>query len=258
MKNYVHKKMKSHYKTELKKKSIDDSRKIFNSKIDDLKERIAELENEKLEIEERLNVFSKGEDICFFENGKYVDEIRMLYEDLLCLGVSTNNVENVVRKCLKVVGVNVHNLPKATFAKYMLYEARSLAQLQVFDELTENWNTENRTLHSDGTSKKGRSLITYDIVKDDGECLITGLREIASGDSATQLKVLQDVLGDVCLMFENSGLVGKGGVNDWVNKVIKSIKNVMSDRCAGQKSLMSCLLASGKMFCQALLRVGSL
>ena len=57
--------MKSHYKTELKKKSIDNSRKIFNSKIDDLKERIAELENEKLEIEERLNVFLKGEDIFF-------------------------------------------------------------------------------------------------------------------------------------------------------------------------------------------------
>ena len=45
--------MKSHYKTELKKESTDDSRKIVNSKIDDLKERIAELENEKLEIEER-------------------------------------------------------------------------------------------------------------------------------------------------------------------------------------------------------------
>ena len=41
--------------------------------------------------------FLKGEDICFLENGKYVDEIRMLYEDLLCLGVSTNNVENVIR-----------------------------------------------------------------------------------------------------------------------------------------------------------------
>ena len=125
----------------------------------------------------------------------------MLYEDPLCLGVSTNNVENVIKKCLKVVGVNVHNLQKATFAKYMLYEARSLAQLQVFDELTENWNTENRMLHSNGISKKGRSFITYDIVKDDGECFITGPREIASGDSATQLKVLQDVLGDVCLMF---------------------------------------------------------
>ena len=181
----------------------------------------------------------------------------MLHEYLLCLGVSTKNVENVIKKCLKVVGVNVHDLPKATFAKYMLYEARSLAQFQVYDELTENWRTENRTLHSDGTSKKEGSFITYDIVKDDVECLITALREIASGDSATQLKVLQDVLGDVCLMFENSGLVGEGGVNDWVNKIIKSIKNVMSDRCAVQKILMSCLLASGKMFCQMLSRVGS-
>ena len=78
----------------------------------------------------------------------------MLYEDLLCLGVSTNNVENVIRKCLKVVGVTVHNLPKATFAKYMLFEARLLEQLRVFDELTENWSTENRMLHSNGTRKK--------------------------------------------------------------------------------------------------------
>ena len=39
----------------------------------------------------------------------------MLYEDLLCLGVSTNNVENVIRKCLKVVGVNVHNSLRADF-----------------------------------------------------------------------------------------------------------------------------------------------
>ena len=62
--------MKSHYKTELKKKSIDDSRKIFNSKIDDLKERIAELENEKLEIEERLNVFFEGRRYLFFGKWK--------------------------------------------------------------------------------------------------------------------------------------------------------------------------------------------
>ena len=93
---------------------------------------------------------------------------------------STDNVAVIIRKRLKVVGVKVHNLPKSIFAKYMLYEARALAQLHVFDELKENWSTENRTLHSDGTSKKGRSFITYNIVKDDRVCLITGLREIAS------------------------------------------------------------------------------
>ena len=30
---------------------------------------------------EKLNVFMKGEDVCLFKNGKYVNEIRMVYED---------------------------------------------------------------------------------------------------------------------------------------------------------------------------------
>ena len=62
----------------------------------------------------------------------------------------------------------------------MLYEANALAQLHVFDELKENWSTEKRTLHSNGISKKGRSFITYNIVKDDGVCFITGLRGITA------------------------------------------------------------------------------
>ena len=33
--------------------------------------------------------------------GKYVDDIRMLCEDLLCMGVSTRNVEDVIRNILK-------------------------------------------------------------------------------------------------------------------------------------------------------------
>ena len=52
--------------------------------------------------------------------------------NMLMRFVSTNNVQDVIRKCLKVVGVNVHNLPKSTFANYMLYEAKALAQLHVF------------------------------------------------------------------------------------------------------------------------------
>ena len=114
--------------------------------LDGLKQRITVSENEKLEIEE---VFLKGDEICFLKMGK------MLMKFVGCMN-STNNVADVIRKRLKVVGVNVHNLPKSKFAKYMLYEERTLAQLHVFDELKENWSTENRTLHSDGTSKKGR------------------------------------------------------------------------------------------------------
>ena len=48
--------MKSHYKPELKKKSIDVSRKIFNSKIDDLKERIVKGKNGHENTKELLRI----------------------------------------------------------------------------------------------------------------------------------------------------------------------------------------------------------
>ena len=116
--------------------------------------------------------------------------------------------------------------------------------MQMADELMENWDQENRTLHSDGTLKHGRSLITYDVVKDDGNCLIAGLREVSSGDSETQRKVLEDVLSDVSEMFDSCGL--EKDLNEsrsTKDKIIKSINNVMSDRCAVQKkfnNLFSC------------------
>ena len=91
------------------------------------------------------------------------------------MGVSTNNVEKVIHKVLtQLGGIEVGKLPKSTFAKYMVVEARALAQIKVAEQLLENWHTESRTLHSDQTSKKGRSFATYDIVKDDGEEMVIG------------------------------------------------------------------------------------
>ena len=87
----------------------------------------------------------------------------------------------------------------------MILEARSLSQMQVADELMEDWDQENRTLHSDATLKHGRSFITYDIVKDDGYCLIAGLRVVSGGDSETHLRVWEGVLHDVSEMLDSFG-----------------------------------------------------
>ena len=229
-------KQKYYYKSKYEEISGKDSEEtISRSKIKELNGRIHELENEKIEIEEKLNVFLNGDEIRLFENGKYVDEVRMLYEDLLCMGVSTRNIEGVIRKVLKyVIDADVGRLPKATFAKYMLLQARSLAQIQVVDELVDGFDSENRTLHSDGTSKKGHSFITFDIVNDAGKTFVAGLREVSSGDAESQLQVLENILEDVCAMFglQNDG---KDQEDKAMNKILKSIKNVMSDRCAVQK-----------------------
>ncbi len=207
----------------------------YCSKVKKLKQTIQELEDEREEILEKLNVFMRGDDICLFKDGKYCIEIRMVYEDLLCMVVSTLNVEGVIRKVLKnIAGIEVDRLPKATFSKYMLLEARSLSQMQVADELMKNWDNENKTLHSDGTSKHGRSFSTYDIVKYDGSCFIAGLSKVSGGDSETQLRVLEDVLGDVSETFDCSGVSSVDGST--LHKIVTSIKNVMSDRCALKKN----------------------
>ena len=69
------------------------------------------------------------------------------------MGISSRNVENAIRKMLKVVGIGVDSHPKATMAKYVILEARSLSQMQVTEESMKDWDQDNRTLHSDGTSK---------------------------------------------------------------------------------------------------------
>ena len=54
----------------------------------------------------------------FYENGKYNDDIRMVYEDLLSMGLSSQNVEKCVRLVLeKLAKVKVRRLPKVTFTK---------------------------------------------------------------------------------------------------------------------------------------------
>ena len=58
--------------------------------------------------------------------------------------------------------------------------------MQMADELIENWDQENRTLHSDGTSKHRRSFITYDVVKGHGNSFIARLREVSGGYSENQ------------------------------------------------------------------------
>jgi len=127
------------------------------SRLDFLSSKIRELENEKMEIKEKQDFVLKSEDICLFENGKYVDTVRMLYKDLLFLGVRTNNVEEVIRTCFqRIEGRELGRLPKSAFAKYMLHEARALVQIQVAQELLDGWDTDSRTLHSDGTSKHRR------------------------------------------------------------------------------------------------------
>ena len=124
----------------------------------------------------------------------------------MCWGVGVNNVQKVVRTVLENLGgLECGRLPKATFSRYMYLEARRLAQIQVAEEILDGWDSENRTLYSDGTSKYGYNYTTFDVTAKDGKVLVAGLRDVSGGDAEAQFDLLKEVLGDIaqCASDEN-------------------------------------------------------
>ena len=153
----------------------------------------------------------------------------MVYEDLLSMGISTRNVERYVRLVLeKLAEAKVGRLPKVTFAKDMFLEARGLAQIHVATKLLDSKENPLK-LYSDGTSKHGHSYTTFDVQSGE-EVFVVGQREVGEADTQSQLDLFKEVLEDF------GGSLSKGNGNgNFTNLVFKSIKNLMSDRCATQK-----------------------
>ena len=120
----------------------------------------------------------------------------MIYEDLLCMGLSTQNIEKYVRLILEKLATNeVGRLPKVTFAKDMFVEARALSQTQLASVLTENTD-DSLTLHSNDTSKHGHSYTTLDVTKGD-DVLVVGLREVVEVHAKSQLDLFKEVLDEI-------------------------------------------------------------
>ena len=134
-----------------------------------------------------LKMFVGG--ISFLKRKKHSDIIRMVYEEILCMGFSTRNVENLMKLVLeKLVGFEYDRLPKSTFSKYMLIEAGELAQHQIASELADY--EEDLVLPPDGKGKKDHSFTTFDTSKSSAQFYILGLHEVGSGDAEAELHLL--------------------------------------------------------------------
>ena len=196
-----------------------------DKKVRSLNERVKVLENENVTLREKLNEFLDCTEIKCFANGKYVSDIRGVYQELVGMGVSAGKVQEIVRSVLEGLGKSVDRLPGATLAKMMAYECRSLAWMQLNEVMNES---ENVTLMSDGTSKYGHHYGAFDVRTSDGDVYMLGMRDVASGDSESTLKLLLDVLGDVAS-------VSKGELHETVDKMLVNVKNTMSDRAAAER-----------------------
>ena len=138
--------------------------------------------------------------------------------------------------------MEVERVPKATFSRIIFYEARRLGQMQVSETLIDNYDSFDRTLHTDRTSKFGQHYGT-------GQDRVVGVREMSCGGTATQLGILKDILSELNESFgEANSTIG--------NKLIASVKNVMSDRHTVQKKLILFCKITVLMFYQMLLMDG--
>ena len=112
--------------------------------------------------------------------------------------VSSDNVEAVIKSVLdNLTNLKVDCLPKSTFARLMFAESRRLSQLQIAESLISDYEKSCNSLQSDGTSKFGKHYETYHVVTGKGQYLTTGIREVSSGNTQTQLNVLIDIFKEL-------------------------------------------------------------
>ena len=97
------------------------------------------MENEKNEIEEKVNCYLSGA-IQTKINNRYTDAVSATYQDLACTGVGTNHVETVIKSVLdNPTNLKVDCLPKPRFARLMFTDSRRLSQLQITESLISDY-----------------------------------------------------------------------------------------------------------------------
>ena len=114
-------------------------------------------------------------------------------------------------------------------------ESHTLAQAQLAKALC---NTEDATLHSDGTNKFGHKYSGYQVSTSTGDSYTLGLREMCNGSAQTTLDTLNEILADI-EEVANKAL----GVGNAANRILANIKCTMSDRASTEKSFNDLLTA---------------
>lgn len=192
-------------------------------KIGDLKEYIKYLENENAKLAEEIEEFLNQDEIKTFCNGKYNDEVRILYYELMSMNVSIHNCEKVVRSVLgRLADLKIDRLPKKSVASVMMVEGRMLALMQAGQAITES---RNNVLHLDGTKLNFGEIGSFQVVTESGAYTF-GIEDMISGEGKTYLDTFRDILTEAAAL-----LVPPEQCESKANDILVSIKNIMTDRC---------------------------
>jgi hypothetical protein len=190
-------------------------------------EHIEYLENENEQIKEQLEAFLASNEVAVFEGGKYTDEIRSTYMEIMSHGVASNKCNLIVQTVLQnLTNKTTERLPKHTLAAHIRAEAAVLAKIQCGVHMLQ---TENNTVHIDGTKKKFREFNTVDITTGDGKSLSLGYDEMSGGTTEDYIISSVDIMKEIAdlLLPEQATSLQR---DCKVAELLFSVRNTMTDR----------------------------
>ena len=121
------------------------------------------------------------QEVSTFKDDRYVDTVREVYMELMSMQVGAKNVERIVRAVIeKMTTSTIGRVPKASFAKYMLLEARTLALCQLKEKIQE---ADNITVGIDGTSKFGHHFGAVEVSFEGQHSMVLGMRDMVGGEA---------------------------------------------------------------------------
>ena len=184
--------------------------------------KIKELTEEKEDLQTYLDICDSPV-VSTFENGRYTDEIRELYINLLNMRVGRNNVGKIIETVLSsLTNVTLDGpLPSAATTSMLFIEAQTLANIQAGLALTKNINS---TLHYDETSKYGRKKGSLQVTAG-GRSYAVGLFDEDCGTAERLFHSMKE-----CLENTAETLNKIKNSESELSKMLMNIKNTMTDR----------------------------
>jgi hypothetical protein len=141
---------------------------------------------------------------------------------LIGLNVSQGKVSQVIDCVLSLVSKRLDSKPSRRTIGRLTPVALALSQQQIAASVP---NSSSATLYSDESTKGPTKINAYVATCDDGKQFVLGLRETVDKASLSQLNCLKEVLSDI----------GDAACADYaMERIVASIKNLMSDRAATQ------------------------
>ena len=137
------------------------------------------IENENEELKVKLTTALSSNKLSVFERGKYNNDIRETYMELMAKGVASRKCGEVIETVLQnLTDTTPNRLPKPSTAREFRAEAAALAKIQCGVTILAS---ENNTVHLDGTKKRFREYNVVNVTTGDGKSLSLGYDEMAGG-----------------------------------------------------------------------------